>query len=176
MKATYQSDRDGGSLINLVFNTDKQSDKDKAENTGQWLVDNLGFDWITEEDDMLTVGCTGMTIKELTDCYKEAKEALSSATVSHINENQRQEGETVTEESKQFEGVFRFMLKCDTKRYRVYLVTAKNNVKDAYHYDVNISIENGAIYEIEDYIHNKTVYKDFSKEVVSYIEAILSLS
>jgi len=75
MKATFNSDRNEGSVINLTFKEGNEADKAKAEKIGNWLVEEYGFEWITEEEDMMTVGVDCWTIAEMKEVYKAAKEA-----------------------------------------------------------------------------------------------------
>ena len=72
MKATFASDRSDGPVICIHF---KESERSNAEKVGQWLIDTYGFEWIHEEDDLMTVGIVGYTIAELREYWKEAKEA-----------------------------------------------------------------------------------------------------
>lgn len=75
MKATYISERDGGSIITLDYSA--KGDKDQAEAIGQWLVDNHDFEWVTEEEgEYMQVGIVDWAIADLKDVYKMAKEAL----------------------------------------------------------------------------------------------------
>ena len=75
MKATFNSTRNEGSVINLIFKEGNEADKAKAEKIGNWLVEEYGFEWLTEEEDMMNVGIAYWTIAEMKDVYKAAKEA-----------------------------------------------------------------------------------------------------
>jgi len=81
MKATFQSDRAAGSLINLWFNQEDANDQATVEVVGQWLVDEYGFDWVTEDLGVFTVGAWGYTIKELQEFYKLAKQQTAKVAV-----------------------------------------------------------------------------------------------
>lgn len=53
-----------------------ENDKAKAEKVGAWLIDNYGFEWISEESDLFTVGIENWTIAELREVYKQAKDYI----------------------------------------------------------------------------------------------------
>ena len=74
MKATYSSDRNGASIIEINF---KDSEYKAAEKVGQYLVDVEGFEWVHEEDGRFTVGCFGYTVKELKLLWSQAKKEVT---------------------------------------------------------------------------------------------------
>lgn len=74
MKAHFQSDRNEGSLLNIIF---KASEQEKAEAMGNHLVSDYGYEWITGEDDMYTLGAPhGETIAEMRNDWQAAKESF----------------------------------------------------------------------------------------------------
>ena len=76
MKATYSSDRNGGSVINVIF---ADSERDKAEEICKSIIEEEDFEWISEEEDMFTIGSASecLTIAEMRKIWKESKKALS---------------------------------------------------------------------------------------------------
>ena len=77
MKATYMSVRNESSIINLIFNPDKPADRAKAEAI-ESILNEIGYQSIIEEEDMIQVAMDNMTIQEMRDDYNSAKAELKS--------------------------------------------------------------------------------------------------